>query len=122
MTFLFILLVLVLLCGYVDKNCSDRETSMMFQRSEYSLFALKSMRLLSFQTWLSYMSQKPEDLAEAGFFYTGVGDRTMCFHCGGGLKDWEENDEPVQEHALWFSQCAYIRRLLRGRILGLKEK
>lgn len=47
-------------------------------------------------------------LSDAGFFYTGKGDQTICYHCGGGLKDWEETDEPWVEHARWFSKCPYV--------------
>jgi hypothetical protein len=38
----------------------------------------------------------------------GKGDQTVCFHCGGGLKDWEETDDPWVEHAMWFPKCVYI--------------
>ncbi|KAJ8939446.1 hypothetical protein NQ318_023072 [Aromia moschata] len=65
-------------------------------------------RLATFKNWPKSLKQKPADLAEAGFYYTGVGDQTLCFYCGGGLKDWEENDEPWEQHALWFSKCVYL--------------
>lgn len=55
----------------------------------YPHFAVYDNRLLSFQEWPRSMKQKPNELADAGFFYTGKGDQTLCFHCGGGLKDWE---------------------------------
>jgi hypothetical protein len=38
----------------------------------------------------------------------GKGDQTVCFHCGGGLKDWEETDDPWVEHAVWFPKCMYL--------------
>ncbi|GBP63407.1 Death-associated inhibitor of apoptosis 1 [Eumeta japonica] len=47
---------------------------------------------------------KPEDLADAGFFYTGRSDKTLCFYCGGGLRDWKDNDNPWEEHAVWFAR------------------
>ncbi|KAJ8932882.1 hypothetical protein NQ314_014363 [Rhamnusium bicolor] len=65
-------------------------------------------RLATFENWPKSIKQRPVDLAEAGFYYTGVGDQTLCFYCGGGLKDWEENDEPWEQHALWFSKCVYL--------------
>lgn len=55
----------------------------------YSSYAIYDNRILSFAEWPKCMKQKPADLADAGFFYTGKGDQTLCFHCGGGLKDWE---------------------------------
>lgn len=83
--------------------------NMQYLRAEYPFFSSKSRRLMSFENWPLVMQQKPEDLAEAGFFYTGYGDRTKCFHCGGGLKDWEDDDDPWQQHVQWFSQCAYVK-------------
>lgn len=41
-------------------------------------------------------------------FCLGKGDKTVCFQCGGGLKDWEENDDPWKEHARYFSKCTYL--------------
>jgi len=29
----------------------------------------------------------------------GSQNRTVCFHCGGGLKDWLPTDDPWKEHA-----------------------
>ena len=47
-------------------------------------------------------------------YVTGKGDQTVCFHCGGGLKDWEENDDPWVEHALWFPKCLHVV-LIKGQ-------
>nr|XP_031849592.1 death-associated inhibitor of apoptosis 1-like isoform X2 [Nomia melanderi] len=47
-------------------------------------------------------------LADAGFYYTGKGDQTLCYHCGGGLKDWEPQDDPWEQHAKWYSKCYYL--------------
>lgn len=77
-------------------------------------YASESARLRSFRDWPRSMRQKPEDLAEAGFFYTGQGDKTKCFYCDGGLKDWENDDVPWEQHALWFDRCAYVQ-LVKGR-------
>ena len=41
--------------------------------------------------------------------FTGSGDRTVCFFCGGGLMDWLESDDPWTEHAKWFPFCVYVR-------------
>lgn len=77
-------------------------------------YATEQSRLASFSDWPRSMGQKPEDLAEAGFFYTGQGDKTKCFYCGGGLKDWENDDVPWEQHARWFDRCPYVQ-LVKGR-------
>jgi len=41
--------------------------------------------------------------------FTGQGDGTICFHCGGGLKKGRPADDAWREHALWFPYCLYIR-------------
>lgn len=66
-------------------------------------------RLRSFSTWPLDAPVSKEDLAVAGFFYIGIGDRTICFHCNGGLCSWEKGDDPWVEHARWFSACDFLR-------------
>ncbi|XP_023169809.1 death-associated inhibitor of apoptosis 1 [Drosophila hydei] len=82
---------------------------------EYPEYAIESARLRSYEDWPRNMKQKPQQLAEAGFFYTGVGDRVRCFSCGGGLKDWDDNDEPWEQHALWLGQCRFVK-LIKGQL------
>ncbi|KAK2582335.1 hypothetical protein KPH14_004672 [Odynerus spinipes] len=65
-------------------------------------------RLRTFDTWPKSMPQSKEQLANAGFFYTGKSDQTLCYHCGEGLKDWEPQDDPWEEHAKWFPRCYYL--------------
>ncbi|GBP45952.1 Apoptosis inhibitor IAP [Eumeta japonica] len=77
-------------------------------------YATTAARLASFKDWPRSMPQKPEDLADAGFFYTGQGDKTKCFYCDGGLKDWEDGDVPWEQHAIWFDRCAFLL-LVKGR-------
>ncbi|XP_016935530.3 death-associated inhibitor of apoptosis 1 [Drosophila suzukii] len=82
---------------------------------EYPEYAVESARLRTFEAWPRNLKQKPHQLAEAGFFYTGVGDRVRCFSCGGGLKDWDDNDEPWEQHALWLNQCRFVK-LMKGQL------
>nr|WIE95435.1 hypothetical protein [Microctonus hyperodae filamentous virus] len=66
-------------------------------------------RLATFAAyWPRAVRQRPDQLADAGFYYTGVGDQTMCFYCNGGLKDWEDDDDPWLQHARWFKKCPYV--------------
>lgn len=74
----------------------------------YKHYGTIEKRLETFQDWPVSIAQKPKELAEAGFFYTGKSDQTVCFHCGGGLKDWECNDQPWQQHAKWFPKCPFV--------------
>jgi E3 ubiquitin-protein ligase XIAP len=83
------------------------------KRPEHPEYMLDSKRLESYTDWPKTMKQKPKDLSDAGFYYTGKGDRVMCFSCGGGLKDWEVDDDPWEQHAMWYSNCSYVK-LIKG--------
>ncbi|XP_039967145.1 death-associated inhibitor of apoptosis 1 [Bactrocera tryoni] len=83
-------------------------------RPEYPEYAIEAARLRSFAEWPRNMKQRPKELADAGFFYTGTGDRVKCFSCGCGLKDWDDDDEPWEQHALWLPKCRYLN-LLKGQ-------
>ena len=72
--------------------------------------AIVASRLQTYRNWPKKISIKPEDLVNAGFFFTGSGDHVRCFFCSGGLKNWEEKDDPWIEHARWFPECLYLKQ------------
>lgn len=82
-------------------------------RPEHPEFAVESKRLESYEDWPKTLKQKPQQLSDAGFYYTGKGDKVCCFSCNGGLKDWEENDDPWEQHAMWYGKCEYLK-LMKG--------
>lgn len=90
---------------------------------EFPEYAIEMARLRSFKEWPKTMKQKPEQLSDAGFFYTQTGDRVICFNCGGGLREWDEEDDPWEQHVLWYEKCDYLR-LIKGPeyITAVKEK
>lgn len=49
-----------------------------------------------------------ERLAQAGFYSTGIADRVLCFSCGGGLKGWEPEEDPWEEHAKHYPGCRFL--------------
>lgn len=68
-------------------------------------------RLSSFEThlWPIGLKQKPKELVEAGFFYSGKSDITICFSCGVCLGKWEEGDNPWIEHKKnLVKDCKYL--------------
>ncbi|XP_005346842.1 baculoviral IAP repeat-containing protein 3 isoform X2 [Microtus ochrogaster] len=79
-------------------------------RTSPSHFAMNTekARLLTYQTWpLSFLS--PVDLAKAGFYYVGPGDRVACFACGGKLCNWEPKDDAMSEHRRHFPNCPFLK-------------
>ncbi|KYN06942.1 PREDICTED: E3 ubiquitin-protein ligase XIAP-like [Cyphomyrmex costatus] len=95
-----------------DREIEERVNSRLYRgftsRPKHPEYASFTARLTSYDRWPKAMSQTKEELANAGFYYTGSGDQTLCYHCGGGLRDWEPNDDPWVEHAKWFEYCPYL--------------
>ncbi|CAB3387126.1 Hypothetical predicted protein [Cloeon dipterum] len=58
--------------------------------------------------WPKSKKLTPRLMAEAGYFYSGKGDRAICYHCNLGLKDWDQNDDPFIQHCKWNSSCQYL--------------
>jgi baculoviral IAP repeat-containing protein 7/8 len=79
------------------------------KRFEHPDFAEASHRLESFKNWPENSSVKPVQLVEAGFFYLGDEDKVCCFCCGGGIRHWQETDQPWEQHAFWYGKCDYVK-------------
>ncbi|XP_061909707.1 baculoviral IAP repeat-containing protein 7 [Entelurus aequoreus] len=71
-------------------------------------------RLQTFQTWPTDAPVTSGDLAKAGFFFLGQGDKVQCFCCGGVLRCWVHGDSPTAEHKRHFPTCSFIL----GRAVG----
>ncbi|KAI4877908.1 hypothetical protein NFI96_017404 [Prochilodus magdalenae] len=65
-------------------------------------------RLDTFQNW-TVTTIAPAELAKAGFYYLGQGDRVACFSCGGQLSNWEPGDRAVSEHQRHYPNCRFVR-------------
>ena len=71
-------------------------------------FSSLNSRLESFQAW-PLQSPTVEELASAGFFYTGPDDEVECFWCGITLWNWEPEHKPFIEHKQCSSDCPFLR-------------
>jgi baculoviral IAP repeat-containing protein 7/8 len=90
----------------------DRKVS--FTEPVHPRYSLVHSRLATFKNWPRSLTQTPDELAEAGFYYTGFGDMVKCYYCDGGLKDWERGDIPWEQHAIYFQRCFYLL-LIKGQ-------
>ena len=69
-------------------------------------------RILTFKNlWPKTHSMKAEDLAKAGFVYTGEGEKVSCPWCNIVLTDWDPFDEAFLEHRRHSPQCDFILML-----------
>ncbi|XP_050390103.2 baculoviral IAP repeat-containing protein 3 [Patella vulgata] len=66
-------------------------------------------RISSFKYWPKQYKLTKCQLAEAGFFHTGVATKVVCFCCGIAVIDWEPVAEPWQQHALISPTCCFIK-------------
>ncbi|MBN3310617.1 BIRC3 protein, partial [Amia calva] len=62
-------------------------------------------RLGTFRFWSSDAPVSATDLAKAGFYFLGTGDKVQCFCCGGILRHWVQGDSPLEEHKRHFPTC-----------------
>ncbi|XP_005378032.2 PREDICTED: baculoviral IAP repeat-containing protein 3 [Chinchilla lanigera] len=110
--------------GYFSGSYSSFPSSPVNFRANQDFSALRTSpyhcamstekaRLLTYQTWpLTFLS--PTDLAKAGFYYIGPGDRVACFACGGKLSNWEPKDDAMAEHLRHFPNCPFLENQLQN--------
>ncbi|KAL5004428.1 hypothetical protein ScPMuIL_017884 [Solemya velum] len=96
-----------------ETTFNQRSTQNMVSEEPKSCrYAVYDVRVSSFNGWWPvHKSQTPQHLATAGLFYTGSGDKVRCFSCGGGLRDWEDSDDPWVEHARWYPTCSFVQQV-----------
>ncbi|KYN30933.1 Apoptosis inhibitor IAP [Trachymyrmex septentrionalis] len=78
-------------------------------------YRFESARLDSFKDW-SYLWIKPEELAAAGFYYTGESDKVKCFMCEIELIKWKPEDNPIVKHKLNSRKCDFINNISCGNV------
>ncbi|KAH3806752.1 uncharacterized protein LOC127834837 isoform X2 [Dreissena polymorpha] len=88
-------------------------------RAKHERFRSLSSRIDTFINWPPHLSQRPQQLAEAGLYYTGIDDHCRCFACDGGLRKWESGDDPWIEHCRWFPACPYAREIKGDEFIDL---
>ena len=66
-------------------------------------------RLRTFNNW-TYPAT-PQELAEAGLFSIDHDDFVKCFHCEGGLCNWQTGDVATIEHIRHYPECEFMAHL-----------
>ena len=68
-------------------------------------------RLKTFANWSKLCTfVSAEDLAQAGLYHIGPGDRVRCVYCLNMIKLWENGDDPQTVHDELFPTCLEIRK------------
>ena len=92
----------------------QKDVLLTFQTPKNLKYVSEQKRVNSFRDsdwpWpQDQVTQTPEELSIAGFFYLGLSDHVRCYHCGGGLRNWEIDDDPWELHAKFYPQCLFIK-------------
>ena len=75
---------------------------------KYPRFKTLLTREKTFKEWPPTIPVQSQQLAAAGFFYTGYADKVTCFCCGITLKKWESDDVAMVEHKKHAPECNYL--------------
>jgi hypothetical protein len=65
-------------------------------------------RLRTFQEWPVNYPVCPEELASAGFYYTGQAQVVQCFLCGITISEWNFNDIVIIRHQQANPECPFV--------------
>ncbi|PJE79819.1 hypothetical protein CI610_01215 [invertebrate metagenome] len=80
-------------------------------------------RLESFESWpKKNVLPFVDDLAKAGFYYSGLKDIVRCFFCDGGARNWESCDEPWIIHFFAKPNCPYIEQQLGKSFIDMARE
>jgi baculoviral IAP repeat-containing protein 7/8 len=75
----------------------------------------EARRLFSFADW-NHSAIRSQDLAKAGFFYLGHGDRVKCCFCNIIIGEWEVTDVPLTEHIRHSPNCPFVNNRLTSNV------
>ncbi|XP_033204814.2 baculoviral IAP repeat-containing protein 7-B-like [Bombus vancouverensis nearcticus] len=78
------------------------------KKPEILQYASYESRLNSFAAWPTDVTQPSEELAHAGFYYTGINDFTTCYHCGICIGNWRPEDDPWERHMISSPRCCHL--------------
>lgn len=109
----------------VATSPSIRENQVEYRREEDYKFPAMVDYEKRFKTYEQYqwplVSPSPEILANANMFYEGkreviidgvnyiIDDQVVCFKCGQTFREWQENDDPKEEHIKVYVKCFQIK-------------
>ncbi|XP_062510522.1 uncharacterized protein LOC134186550 [Corticium candelabrum] len=85
--------------------------------SKHPHMTRETERLESFRRWPSFAPKIVQALAESGFFYSGVRDEVVCFHCDVNIGRWNNDDNPDFRH-LGKSPCCEVAKQRTGNTSG----
>lgn len=101
-------------------KCRFLQTGLEDYRKEIKVLRYVTFeeRLKSFtELWPGTGFQDPVQMANAGFYYLGVGDNVKSFCCNIHLRSWSPEDIPIREHSRWSPNCDHVKERLMSENL-----
>ena len=96
--------------SHSSDTVANRQVSLPSNTADHRLFRQsEEARLQTFQSWGGVRGASATEFAQAGFIYIGPPDRVQCVMCQGILKNWNDNDLPIEEHRKHFPDCAFVK-------------
>jgi hypothetical protein len=68
---------------------------------------LERARVNTFSNWPS-ITPSPQDMINAGWWYTNIADRVICIHCNVMFHHWKDDDRPYDIHRLKSPNCLFV--------------
>lgn len=82
----------------------------------YEVFPRLKCEIFRMETFSDWPLKKKNDIVDemafAGFYYTGITDHVRCAYCGFGLRNWRLDDNPLEEHARAYPDCPFVNSQL----------
>ena len=91
-----------------EQSHYQQSTSEVHSSQPVQQMRSEEARLMTYKRWPSHAAVSPQDLARAGFFYTGNADRVQCAFCHHVFRNWEPGDNPTFEHKRHFPRCPFV--------------
>ena len=90
----------------VTKNIKSSNSTYMSDEERIEYMMREENRLKTFEKSSKYFPDiSPVDLAKAGLYHIGPGDRVRCVYCLNIIKLWEKGDDPQTLHDRLFPTC-----------------
>ena len=84
-------------------------------------FKTYAARIATFDTWPKSIPIPPQELAHAGFVYTGSCDKVHCPWCKLTLHQFEKKDKPYEEHVKHTKGCRYVQLTLPSKVSDMSN-
>lgn len=83
--------------------------SLIVDQPRHPNFKQHLLRYESYKYWSLANKHRPVTLAQAGFYYSQISDRIICFSCSGGIRNMTENDDIWILHARFYGDCDHLK-------------